>query len=157
MPRLISYREKLSTKLGLPPKPSNPNVSKSMKGNKARDTKPELILRNTLWMNGLRGYRLHYRKVPGSPDICYIRTKLAIFVNGCFWHRCPYCNLRLPKSNVVFWRNKFKRNMERDRLKVKRLKSMGWKTLIVWECQLRRDPTKTAKKIAKLVLPSKRL
>jgi len=136
-------------KLGKPPKAANPNVSKTMKANKAKDTKPEKGLRRILLDCGLKGYRLNYKKIPGRPDICYPSRKVAIFVNGCFWHRCPECELPLPKCNQDFWINKFSRNMMRDRLKIKRLRELGWKTLVVWECELKKEPKKIAKKLKK--------
>lgn len=145
----MSYKEVLSVKLGLPPKPSNPNVTKSMKGNKATDTKPELILRKVLWAQGYRGYRLHWKEAPGHPDICFIKKRFVIFVNGCFWHRCPYCKLPLPKSNRAFWSKKFQRNKERDRLKILRLRSLGWKTMTIWECKIKNHLDKTIKTIIK--------
>jgi len=91
-----------------------------MKGNKAKNTKPELLLRKALCSTGIRGYSLNWKKVPGKPDIAFPGKKIAIFVNGCFWHRCPICDLPLPKTNIEFWKNKFIRNVERDRLKTKR-------------------------------------
>lgn len=84
------------------PKPKNENVSRVMSANKAKNSKPEVQLRKYLWNNGLKGYRLHHKKSPGRPDIAYISKKLAIFVNGCYWHRCPKCNYTLPKNNRIF-------------------------------------------------------
>ncbi len=117
---------------------TNPNVSKSMRSNKRKDTKPELILRKALRDNGMSGYRLQW-KVPGRPDICYPGRKIAIFVNGCFWHRCPKCNLGLPKSNVDFWSTKFERNVARDARNYKTLEEAGWRVVVIWECEIKRD------------------
>jgi DNA mismatch endonuclease (patch repair protein) len=111
--------------------------NKSMQGNKRRDTRPELEMRRLLREAGFPGYRLQWKKVPGRPDIAYPGRKVAIFVNGCFWHRCPRCNLPLPKSNREFWEAKFKRNVERDRRKIEELEALGWKVLVVWECELK--------------------
>ena len=88
-------------------------IKKSMKGNKRANTKPELLVRQRLRAAGLTGYRLEW-KVPGKPDIAFPGRKIAIFVNGCFWHRCPKCNPSQPKRNVEFWEAKFRRNIERD-------------------------------------------
>ena len=121
------------------PIPLNENTVKSMKGNVRRDTKPEMILRRMLRDAGFPGYRLQW-KVPGRPDICYPGRKVAIFVNGCFWHRCPKCNLPLPKNNREFWEDKFRRNVERDARNINSLEGMGWTVVVVWECELKRDP-----------------
>lgn len=124
----------------LPPSPeaSSLNTSKVMRANKGKGTKPELMLRKFLYENGFKGYRLNWKKAPGSPDVCYPGKKLAIFVNGCFWHRCPICTAGLPKSNTDFWKKKFELNVERDRAKELALEALGWKVLIVWECELKR-------------------
>lgn len=122
-----------------PPKASSQSVSKSMKSNKSSGTKPELILSRLLRK------RLYKNSLPGNPDFIYPRKRLAVFVHGCFWHRCPRCNLPLPKTHRAFWRRKFGRNVERDRLVKKELKSLGWKILEVWEHDVRKDPKKVAK------------
>mgnify|MGYP002635951584 CR=1 FL=1 len=121
------------------PIPANETVSKYMRSNKAKDTKPEIKLRKALWDAGTRGYRLHWKKAPGKPDIAFPGRKLAIFMNGCYWHRCPHCNLSLPKNNAAFWKTKFARNVERDKEKIQELHVAGWKTLIIWECELKKD------------------
>src|SRR5438874_11085582 len=95
------------------PAPTSALVSRTMQANRAKDTTPERILRKKLWDCGFRGYRLHSKDVPGRPDIAFRRQKVAIFVHGCFWHRCPYCDLGLPKSNRAFWIRKFRRNRAR--------------------------------------------
>ncbi len=84
-------------------------VRKSMQGNKRRDTKPELLVRQRLRAAGLTGYRLDWAKAPGRPDIAFPGRKIAIFVNGCYWHRCPHCNPSMPSKNVEFWEAKFRR------------------------------------------------
>ena len=119
--------------------PSSKAVSKVMSRNRGKDTKPELLLRKLLWKNGLRGYRIHPKKIPGKPDVCFVSRKIAIFINGCFWHRCPYCKYELPKHNKQFWESKFDKNVIRDKEKIKQLKRMGWKVVIVWECQLKKN------------------
>lgn len=119
------------------PVPSSEITTKVMRANKGKGTKPELLVRRILRDSGYPGYRLNWRGVPGRPDIAYPGRKIAIFVNGCFWHRCPYCNLPLPKTHVEFWEEKFRKNMERDDRNLKRLTEMGWRTLIVWECEVK--------------------
>jgi len=124
---------------GRAPIPKELITSKIMSANKSRNTKPELVLRKALWANGIKGYRLHWKKAPGSPDIVFPHMKLAIFVNGCFWHRCPNCKLPIPKSNSLFWKEKFKKNIHRDKQKICLLNEAGWICLVFWECELKRD------------------
>jgi len=131
------------------PLPKSAAVSKVMSANKAKNTKPELSLREILWKNGLKGYRLNYRKIPGKPDIVYVSKKVAIFVNGCFWHRCPHCNYSLPKHNTEFWENKFEKNIARDIKKNEQLSLLGWKSLTVWECELKSDINRVVTEIQK--------
>lgn len=108
-----------------------------MKSNKRSDTKPELLVRKRLRDAGLGGYRLQW-KAPGRPDIAWPGKKVALFVNGCFWHRCPHCNLPMPKSNVEYWVVKFETNVERDQRKIRQLEEAGWKVHVIWECQLKK-------------------
>ena len=118
------------------PKPKNETVSRVMGANKGKNTKPEILLRKALWKEGLRGFRTNYKKVAGRPDVAFPKKKLAIFVHGCYWHRCPHCDLPLPKNNTEFWRNKFERNKERDKEKVIQLQNIGWKVSTIWECEI---------------------
>ena len=122
-----------------------------MSANRANNTGPELTLRKALWSAGLRGYRLHYKKIPGRPDIAYVGKKVAIFVHGCYWHRCPKCNYPLPKHNTDFWKAKFDRNVARDTKKKSDLKRLGWKVISVWECDLRSRLEATVSKIARSI------
>jgi DNA mismatch endonuclease (patch repair protein) len=131
--------EKKYMRDGRAPIPENEQTSRTMSAIKGKNTKPELLLRKALWNNGIRGYRLHWKKVPGRPDIAFPGKKIAIFVNGCFWHRCPMCDPSFPKSNVVFWQNKFERNVERDKKKRMELESLGWKVLTIWECEIKKN------------------
>ncbi len=113
-----------------------------MVANKSTNTKPELTVRRHLRTAGFPGYRLHWR-INGEdggyicrPDIAFPGRKLAIFVHGCFWHRCPKCDLVLPKSNVDYWSEKFEKNVERDRKKEISLRDFGWRVHTIWECEL---------------------
>lgn len=102
------------------------------------DTGPEMIVRRALHSKGYR-YRLHDRRLPGSPDIVMPCRKTAIFVHGCFWHRHRGCRAgRTPKSNVPFWIKKLNRNVKRDLDAVRRLRGMGWSVKVLWECQLKK-------------------
>lgn len=112
-------------------------VHKSMQGNKRADTKPELLVRRRLREAGLAGYRLQW-KVPGRPDIAWPGKKVAIFVNGCFWHRCPHCHPSMPATNVEYWTIKFQKNQERDERSLAQLEEMGWTVHVIWECQLKK-------------------
>ena len=112
--------------------------SKRMSLVKSKDTKPELIVRRKLHGMGYR-YRLHQRDLPGNPDIVVRKRRQAIFVHGCFWHRHndPNCRLaRMPKSKRHFWEPKLAANAERDQRNIAALTEMGWKVLVVWECEL---------------------
>jgi len=101
------------------------------------NTEPELLTGQALRSLGYR-YRLHDNDLPGSPDIVLPRRRVAILVHGCFWHGhgCAH-GLRRPASNVAFWRNKLARNRTRDRRVVRQLRGLGWRVVIVWECQTR--------------------
>ncbi|QLH74653.1 MAG: very short patch repair endonuclease [Methanomassiliicoccales archaeon] len=121
------------------PIPVSESTSVCMRSNKGKDTGPEVKLRKKLRENGIYGYRVSYGKLPGRPDIAFVRKKVAIFVNGCFWHRCPLCNLPVPKSHSDFWQNKFEKNIKRDAEVKKELEAIGWTPLVIWECQIKRD------------------
>lgn len=110
---------------------------KCMQGNKAEDTKPEMVVRRYLFSHGFH-YRLHVKNLPGKPDIVLRKYSTVIFVNGCFWHGHQNCQYyKLPASNVDFWRNKIENNQLRDARVKQQLVSMGWAVMTVWECQLR--------------------
>ena len=109
---------------------------RTMQAIKGRNTKPEMIVRSYLFSKGLR-FRVNVGKLPGTPDIVLKKWKCAIFVNGCFWHDHQGCFI-LPKTNTEFWENKIQRNINRDRKNIIKLESMGWRTLVVWECEIRK-------------------
>ena len=96
-----------------------------------KNTVPELTLRKAVSSSGLRGYRLHYG-LPGKPDIVFPRRKIAVFIDGCFWHKCPKCFTE-PATNNRFWIEKIASNIKRDRLVNIELRRNGWKVLRVWE------------------------
>jgi DNA mismatch endonuclease (patch repair protein) len=103
---------------------------------RGRDTKPELLVRRLVHRCGFR-YRLHRKMLPGKPDLVFPSRKKVIFVHGCFWHRHPRCVLaRLPKSRLEFWVPKLTENRKRDLRNVRTLSRLGWKTHVVWECEL---------------------
>ena len=117
---------------GRSPIPLNLHTSKVMSANKGKGTKPELILRRGLWENGARGYRLYPKNIPGKPDIVFIRKKVAIFVNGCFWHFHQNCkDGHFPKNNSSYWKNKIERNVKRDKKNIKLLEGEGWRVISI--------------------------
>ena len=133
------------------PKPLNESTSRVMSANKAKNTKPEIALRKALWSEGYKGYRLNWKNVPGRPDIAYPGKKIAIFVNGCYWHRCPKCDLSLPKTNTRFWKEKFEKNVKRDKKKNDELLSLNWIVLVFWECDIKSDISNSIKNIKKVL------
>ncbi len=136
---------------GRAPIPSKESTSRVMSANKGKNTKPEIALRRALNLQGIRNYRLHNKNLPGRPDIAFPRAKIAVFVNGCFWHRCPICRPSFPKSNIEFWQEKFTKNKARDRKKKRELEKLGWKVIVIWECQIKDDVESVVSKISDLV------
>ncbi|GAB3826398.1 hypothetical protein GCM10028895_37350 [Pontibacter rugosus] len=110
----LAKKKSSKYKIAKAPLTAQEKISRYMRGNKGKNTKPELTLRRALWQAGLRGYRVHWPKAPGKPDICFPGRRLAVFVHGCFWHRCPYCQPSFPKTNLLFWQDKFDKNQARD-------------------------------------------
>lgn len=113
---------------------SSPGVRQSMVGNKSRDTKPELMVRRYLHASGLR-YRVHARPIKEwnrRADIVFSKAKVAVFVNGCFWHGCAKHYIE-PKTNVDYWFPKIARNVERDAETFARLRSEKWLVIVIWE------------------------
>ena len=112
-------------------KSSSKEVSERMRRMPTANSKPEIRLRKSLYARGFR-YRIHRRDLPGRPDIAFGPAKVAVFVDGCFWHNCPIHGT-VPKSNTQWWEEKFKRNRKRDRLKDEQLSEIGWISIHVWE------------------------
>ena len=102
---------------------------------RSNDTKPELKVRSFLFRQGFR-FRLHVKKLPGHPDIVLAKYKTVIEVRGCFWHRHPGCKIATtPSSNIDFWQEKFRKNVERDIANAAELKKSGWNLIVVWGCE----------------------
>lgn len=117
---------------------------------RAKDTKPELLVRRLVHGMGYR-YRLHRRDLPGTPDLVFPGRGKVIFIHGCFWHRHADCALaRLPKSRSDFWLPKLTANAERDARNVRALRRLGWSVLTIWECQLG-DSAKLANRIRRFL------
>lgn len=103
-----------------------------------KDTKPEILVCKYLFSKGFR-YRKNDVRFPGKPDIVLPKYKTVIFVNGCFWHKHEGCKYFVwPKSNGEFWRSKILSNVERDFRNYDRIKEMGWKVIVIWECELKK-------------------
>ena len=113
--------------------------SKCMSRIRGKNTKPEILVRKGLHARGFR-FRLHNKKLPGSPDIVLPKYGVVIMVNGCFWHGHKGCRYATrPKSNVVFWDAKIARNKHRDEVTTAHLEALGWHVITVWECELRKN------------------
>lgn len=104
---------------------------------KSKNNLTELAIRKKLFAEGLR-YRLHNKKLPGSPDLTFKKYNAVIFINGCFWHQhnCPAANL--PKSNQIFWTQKLQNNALRDKINLAKLNKLGWRIKILWSCELKK-------------------
>ena len=108
---------------------------------RGRDTRPERLVRSLLHRMGYR-FRLHRKDLPGRPDIVLPRYRTVILVHGCYWHRHPACRLAYtPKSNREFWEEKFSENVRRDSLQYEELGALGWRVLVVWECETKKLQT----------------
>lgn len=114
----------------------------------SKNTKPEETVRKYLFAQGFR-YRKNVPKLPGKPDIVLPKYKTIVFVNGCFWHGHEGCKYFVPpKTNTEFWYAKFKYNQERDERNYQKLRDLGWRILIVWECEIRHgDANKRLKEL----------
>lgn len=110
------------------------NLNQLVKG---KNTKPEILLRKYLFSQGFR-YRINVKGLAGTPDIVFRKYKTVIFVNGCFWHAHEGCNtFKLPKKNKEYWKQKIKKNIERDKRVQQTLIIQGWNVITVWECMLK--------------------
>ncbi len=113
---------------------------------RGKNTKPEMLVRKELWSLGKR-YRVHDRTIFGTPDISNKSKKIAIFIDGCFWHGCKRCYVE-PKTNTEFWRDKILRNRKRRVDVLRNLRHGDWKVMQFWEHQISDNPTQVASKIA---------
>lgn len=114
---------------------------------KGKDTQIELKVRKALFARGFR-YRKNDKRYPGTPDIVFPKYKTAVFINGCFWHRHNDCKYAYtPKSRAEFWQVKFQRNVENDEKNHKLLEEMGWKVIVIWECEIKQDFNDTIDRI----------
>lgn len=121
---------------------------------RSRNTKPEMFVRSELHKRGYR-FRVNYSKIVGKPDIFFTKKQVAIFIHGCFWHRHDNCKFAYtPKSNVIFWTNKFLMNAKRDEFVYQQLKLMNIKVIVLWECDINKmmkDRTKKIEVLEKII------
>lgn len=114
--------------------------SKQMALVKNKNTKPEVELKHLFWKLGYHYRYSNWSKLPGKPDLVFVKRKKVVFLHGCFWHRHPGCsNTRLPKSNVEFWEKKLSQNVFHDREVYKQLTQLGWEYLKIWECEMKKS------------------
>lgn len=116
---------------------------------KGKDTKIEVEVRKYLFSKGYR-FRKNDKRYPGKPDIVLPKYHVAIFVHGCFWHRHEGCkDATTPKTRTEFWLEKFDKNVKNDQIKQEKLRELGWKVIVIWECELKRNFQKTMDKVEK--------
>ena len=116
---------------------------------KGKDTKIEVEVRKYLFSKGYR-FRKNDKRYPGKPDIVLPKYHVAIFVHGCFWHRHEGCkDATTPKTRTEFWLEKFDKNVKNDQIKQKKLRELGWKVIVIWECELKRSFQETMDKVEK--------
>lgn len=112
---------------------------------RTRDTEPELLLRKTLWATGMRGWRLHANDLPGKPDLVWRSKKLAVFVDGAFWHGHPDY---YRDQSGAFWNEKIASNRARDERVNRELEGTGWKIIRLWDFEVERDPIECVRRLA---------
>ncbi len=116
---------------------------------RGKNTGPEIKLRKLLWSHGIRGYRIHYNLL-GKPDIVFIKKKIVIFIDGCFWHKCPVC-FQEPETRKEFWMKKIRSNVEHDSKVNEQLLNEGWTIIRFWEHDVRKNPEQVIGKISSLL------
>lgn len=132
----------------LSPEASSYNALRTMQANK-RVSMTEIRLRKAVWRSGAR-YRLQ-TGLPGRPDLAFPASRVAVFVHGCFWHRCAICQLPAPKANSDFWEAKFNRNLRRDAEAERDLRRLGWRAITIWEHEIRADVDGAALRVVESV------
>jgi DNA mismatch endonuclease (patch repair protein) len=124
--------------------------SRIMRAVKGKDTAPEMTVRRMAHRMGFR-FRLHRRDLPGKPDLVFPRLHRVVFVHGCFWHGHDCARgSRMPKANAGYWRAKIARNGVRDAANIAELRTKGWRTAVIWECELKK-PARAEKRLAKFL------
>ncbi len=113
-------------------------IRNAMRANRKWNTRPELALRKGLRQAGMTGYRVHWRKAPGTPDVAFVGKQVAVLAMGCFWHQCPRCRRSAPQRNAEWWQRKFAMNRARDERNRQALTASGWTVVELWECEITR-------------------
>ena len=118
---------------------------------KSRNTKPEVLIRKSLTELGLN-YRLHRRDLPGTPDIVFSKSKLAVFVHGCYWHRHAGCDLaKTNRQTSLEWVERFNRIVKKDVIVKEKFSQMNWRVYVAWECKILKNPLSEGQKIARIL------
>lgn len=120
---------------------------------RGKNTGPEIKLRKLLWSKGIKGYRIHHN-LPGKPDIAFTKKKIVIFIDGCFWHKCPI-DFQEPETRTEFWMKKINSNVERDKKVNDQLRLDEWTVIRFWEHEIRKNPDEVVKKIKETLDRSK--
>ncbi len=116
---------------------------------RGKNTSSEMRVRSAAHARGLR-FRIHRKDLPGTPDLVFPKWRTVILVHGCFWHMHPECKkATTPKSRLAFWQEKFKRNVARDRANIAALRSKGWRTEVIWECETK-SPRALSKRLDRI-------
>lgn len=127
--------------------------SRVMSRIRSTNTKPELALRRALWAEGVRGWRCHPRMVPGKPDLAFTRWRVAVFVDGCFWHGHP--DYFTPGKSGTYWDEKIARTQERDRNANEALNDAGWRVIRLWDFEVEQSLDRCTKRIAEVLHAAK--
>jgi len=119
---------------------------------RSNDTLPEVRIRKALWHMGYR-YRLHYKLLPGKPDIVITKQRIVVFVHGCFWHRHENCiEASRPKTNSAYWETKIAKTIERDKKNQALIREAGWRVIVIWECHVKKDIDENIKLLGEMLL-----
>ncbi len=122
-----------------PPASNDSRVSKVMRANKAKGTTLELKVIKKVRRAGFKQFQLNYSKIPSRPDIAFVKQKIAVIVNGCFWHGCKRCIKKSPKTNKKYWSWKIETNRRRDKRDAARLRRLGWRVYRIWEHDVKKE------------------
>lgn len=121
---------------------------------RATDTKPERALRSALWAKGVRGWRCHAKALPGKPDLAFTRWRVAVFVDGCFWHGHP--DFFTPGKSGDYWDKKIARTKERDRAANESLRAAGWRVVRLWDFEVEQDLASCVTRVVQALRRSQR-